>query len=328
MSIPELQGEGLFFMADPHVAATPPGQRLEGYAEQILDKLRAGLDFARENALIPVILGDLFHWPRENPNSLLVALIGLFGGYPPPFKPWVLVGNHDKYQARFTPDVSLAVLQAADAVHVMSEAGPQFFLQTNSIRALMGASPDFAPIPAEFSPPEDAPAPEIVLWGTHHSLGFPEYMDKQVKPVEIPGVDWIVNGHLHRPQPTLERGRTRWANPGSMTRMRFTRLNIERRPAGVYWTPECQESGELHRWEAPFLPFAEVFPSQELPTEDRQEIKDRESLFLQGLERLSWRKTREGLGLKQFLQSNVVPDAPESELIWELYEEVVKGEST
>jgi predicted MPP superfamily phosphohydrolase len=321
-----IDAKGLLLLADPHFAGVPPGQRLEGYAEQVLAKVAACLAEAKARSLAPVILGDLFHWPRENPNSLIVALIELFR----PYRPWVLVGNHDKYQARYTPDVSLAVLEAAGVVRVISEPGPVFQFdardeQGKSTRVILGASPDFTPLPKAYAKEGE----ELVIWITHHNIGFPDYEDKPVKVREIPGVDWIVNGHIHRPQPTQRRGQTGWVNPGGLTRMQFTRGNRERRPVALIWTPETQRANPeegFGRFEVPFLPFEQVFPDQELPAEHPENGDSGESLFLQGLERLAWRRTQEGMGVRQFLTQNLDRGKPEAALVWELYEEVIRGE--
>ena len=72
------------------------------------------------------------------------------------------------------------------------------------------------------------------------------------------------------------------------------------------------------------MPFTEIFPDQELPPEE-QEV-DGESNFIKGLERLAWQRTREGTGLKQFLEENLSKKTPEGELIWGLYEEVIRSE--
>lgn len=317
--LPEFHAAGLLFIGDPHLAATPPGQRQEGYLEQVLDKVDAALAEAMRRDLVPVFLGDTFHWPRENPNSLLVRLIGFFGNWSSRYrKPWLLVGNHDKYQARFTPDVSLAVLDAAGVIQLMDSQGAQFLLHCQGDTVLLGASPDFTPIPDSW----ERGAADTVIWITHHNLGFPDFMDKHLRIKEIPGVDWVVNGHLHRPQPTQRKGRTRWVNPGGLVRMQFTRYNSQRRPAVAIWTPQC--SDDLERFELPILPFEQVFPDQELPDDVNGQV-ERESLFVQGLKRLAMRRTREGLGLKQFLEQNLDSAAPESPLIWQLYQEVIDG---
>ncbi len=322
MELPRISARGLLLIPDPHVAAVPPGRRLEGYCEQILAKLAACLEHAAAEDLVPVILGDLFHWPRENPNHLLVRLIGLFR----PHRPFALVGNHDKYQARFTEDVSLAVLAAAGAVRLLDTPGPAFHLDSPTGRAIVGASPDAAPIPLAFDR-TGGPEAEEAVWLTHHNVGFPDFENRQVKIREIPGVDWVINGHIHRPQPTQVRGGTKWVNPGNISRLTFSPRALTRIPAASVWTPGLPpEQTELLAWPVPFLPFVEVFPDEAFPPEEEKNAVDGSS-FVDGLERLSWKRTAEGLGIKEFLSVNVNPELPESDLIWELYHEAVNGRS-
>ncbi|WP_022662085.1 metallophosphoesterase [Paucidesulfovibrio longus] len=313
--LPEVRGEGLFFVGDPHVADAPPGHRLPGYREQILDKLERCLQEAAGRSLVPVFLGDLFHWPRDNSNALLVALMELFR----PHRPFVLVGNHDKHLARWTRDVSLAVLHEAGVVRLMGEPGPQFVLKTPAGRVLVGATPDGGRLPTGFMPAEGDP--ETVLWCAHHNISFPDFLDRAGRIKELPGIDWLINGHIHRPQPQVRAGRTLWANPGNITRLTFSRRSLKREPAAAIWTPGC---AELERWVVPHLDFYEVFPRQEFPPEEQE--SEGESRFLAGLERLAWRRSREGTGLRDFLSANLNPERPETGLIWELYEEVVKNE--
>ncbi|CCH49568.1 metallophosphoesterase family protein [Pseudodesulfovibrio piezophilus] len=319
MTVDVVEAKGLFLIADPHLADTPPGQRLDGYLDQIMNKMAACLDRARELDLAVVFLGDMFHWPRDNSNKMLVDLIALFGSRQGNDQVWALVGNHDKYQARFTDDVSLAVLEAAGVLRLMKEDGPQFRLKTDKGDVLVGASPDGTPLPKGYEKQEGDP--DTVIWLSHHNIQFPEFMEKAYSIKELPGIDWLINGHIHRPQPTLTKGQTSWANPGNVTRLTFTRISMTREPAAAIWTPGC---GDLEKWVIPFEPFAAVFPDQELPPEEVQ--VEGESDYVKGLERLAWQRTQEGMGLKEFLTDNVPRETREGELIWELYEEVVRGE--
>lgn len=310
MTLPVRQAAGLLCIPDPHVAATPPMQRLDSYMDDVLAKLAACLEQAAREDLVPVVLGDLFHWPRENPNTVIVALIELFRVH----HPYVLVGNHDKYQARFTADTSLAVLRAAGVVEVLDAPGLFLRLETPTGPAVVGASPDGSPLPASV----DKAAGEASVWLAHHNIGFPDFQDKHVRIREIPGLDWVINGHIHRPQPTVAAGRTRWANPGNITRLKFSRRAKDRIPAAAIWRPGA---ADLDFWTVPCRPFAEVFPDQEFPPEEA-ETQDVQSRFLEGLARLAWKRTREGAGLHEFLRANLNPEHPETDIIWEFYREV------
>ncbi len=314
-TLPEIETNGFFFVADTHLAGRPPGQRLEGYQDQILAKVAACLAQAKQRNMLPVFLGDLFHWPRENPNSLLVALISLFRDH----TPYLLVGNHDKYESRFTTDVSLAVLEEAGVAHVIKEPGPVLRAHMPGADVILGGSPDATPLPSHY----DKVGDETVVWISHHPIGFPDFQEQPIRMREIPGVDWLVNGHIHRPQPTQVYGQTRWANPGNIVRLVFAKFALTRVPAASFWVPGCQD---LEYWEIPYLPFHEIFPDQDFP--EQPEGQSSESRFLEGLERLAWKRTREGVGLRQFLQANLNPEHEETDLIWKLYKEVTDVENS
>lgn len=319
---PELEAvrrEGIIFIGDPHVASYPPGHRLDDYTAAVLGKLRFCLDSAREQALLPIILGDLFHAPRSNPNYILVELIEMFR----PARPWVLVGNHDKHEARLTRDVSLAVLEAAGAIKLLGEQGPAGILIAGGRRILIGASPDWTPLPTEV----DRGDFDFVVWTAHHDLQFPGYENGRVRLKEIRGVDMVVNGHIHTPKPPQRTGATLWCNPGGIARMTRSVTTRGIRPAASIWRPG-QEG--LERLEIPHRPFDEVFPpltgdAVEGGADDGLPVD--ESLFIKGLENLALRKTTEGVGLKTFLDANLDKGDPVDQIIWELYEEVMHDES-
>jgi hypothetical protein len=300
---------GILFIGDPHIAASPPGFRLDNYAETVLGKLSFCLQMASARRFLPIILGDLFHVPRDNPNSLLVSLIEAFR----PHLPWVLVGNHDKYEARLTRDVSLAVLDAAGVIRLIDREGPAASLTIAGRRILIGASPDWSPIPGAV----DRDGHDYVLWLTHHDLAFPGYEAARTNLREIPGVDLVVNGHIHTPKPTQRFGQTLWLNPGSITRISRSQYTREIRPTITVWIPGTPD---FELFEVPHQPFDEVFPALSENNDSVHAPVD-ESMFIRGLENLAIRKTSEGVGLRAFFGANLAEEDPVDKIIWELYEE-------
>ena len=125
---------------------------------------------------------------------------------------------------RYRPDLQflqtlpLAYVDAAGVVRLVDEPGPCLRLETSRGAVLVGGSPDGSPLPRHV---ERGDAAETV-WFTHHSISFPDFQDRTLFPREIPGLDWLVNGHIHRPQPMVVKGATRWCNPGNITRLTFT----------------------------------------------------------------------------------------------------------
>jgi hypothetical protein len=99
---------GLLCIGDPHLASRAPGFRKDDYPRNVLAKLEWAMNYAESNALLPIILGDLFHYPRDNANWLIVQLLDLFK------HPVLAVsGNHDCNENTLTEDDSLSVLSAA-----------------------------------------------------------------------------------------------------------------------------------------------------------------------------------------------------------------------
>jgi predicted phosphodiesterase len=305
---------GLLFIGDPHVAASPPGYRLDNYTQAILAKLTVSLQIARDHNLLPIVLGDLFHVPRNNPNSLLVDLIELFR----PCHPFVLVGNHDKHEARLTRDVSLSVIQAAQVIRLIDRSGPVCSLKVDDYRVLLGGSPDWTPLPAQV----DRGSHDFAIWLTHHDLNFPGYDAARISLKGIPGVDMVVNGHLHMPKPPQQCGITVWFNPGNISRLTLSLYNRNLIPSAFIWRPPILE---LVAVPLPHRPFLEIFPELSGLDEPAPD-QDAESLFIKGLENLLIRKTTEGVGLRAFLEANLVSGDPVDADIWGLYEEVIHAE--
>jgi hypothetical protein len=303
--------DGLLFIGDPHVCASPPGFRLDDYRQTVLGKLAFCLELARTRGCLPIILGDLFHVPRDNPNSLLVALIELFR----PYQPWVLVGNHDKHEARLTPDVSLAVLGAAGVIRLLEQAGSVASVLVAGRKVLLGASPDWTPIPKEVDPSGH----DSVVWLTHHDLSFPGYESGRVSLREIPGVDLVVNGHIHLPKPPRQVGKTLWLNPGGMVRISRSPLTRDMHPVVTIWSAQGQQ---LEAVGIPHAAFDDVFPPLDAGGDALPEWVD-QSMFVKGLENLAMRRTTEGVGLRTFLTANLDRHNPIDGIIWELYEEVM-----
>jgi predicted phosphodiesterase len=303
--------DGLLFIGDPHVCASPPGFRLDDYRRTVLTKLGFCLGVARQRHCLPIILGDLFHVPRDNPNALLVALMEVFR----PHIPWVLVGNHDKHEARLTSDVSLAVLAAAGMIRLLDTSGPVATLTVGGKKVLLGASPDWTPIPREV----DRADHDRVVWVTHHDLTFPGYESGRAALREIPGIDLVINGHIHLPKPPQRYGQTLWLNPGSTVRISRSLLTRDMHPVLTIWTPAPDG---LETVGIPHAPFDEVFPPLDATGDSDQGWVD-ESMFIKGLENLAMRRTTEGVGLRAFLETNLDRRDPIDGVIWELYEEIM-----
>ncbi len=288
---------GLLCVGDPHLASRVPGFRKDDYPRVILGKLKWSLDYARENALLPLILGDLFHYPRDNANWLLVELLEVLKQ-----KVIAIAGNHDCNENTLTPDDTLSVLAAADYVHLLDRAGPwRGKISRTSIT--VGGTAWGQSLP-KAAPDGVAPAdglPRLTFWLSHHDIRFGGYEDAgRYDCREIPGIDGVINGHIHRPLEDAVCGKTTWINPGHIARVSRSDGSRLRKPA-VLRIDIDQGRWTRRMIDVPHAPFEDVFHAEVASPE----IRVGDSLFVKGLAALEATNTAGGAGLAAFLQENL-----------------------
>ena len=114
---------GLLVIGDPHLEARTPGFRKDDYPRTVLGKLTWCLEYAIDEQLFPVLLGDLFQLPRDNPNWLIVELLEMFKGYADrsgaPLA--AIYGNHDVHENRLDEHDSFSILARAESLTLLDE---------------------------------------------------------------------------------------------------------------------------------------------------------------------------------------------------------------
>jgi predicted phosphodiesterase len=244
-----------------------------------------------------VILGDLFHWPRDNATRLLVQLIELFEG-----TILGIAGNHDCRENELGADDALSVLWAAGRLRLLERSGPWSGRMGGRL-VIVGGTAWGQPLPSEFDASDIATdqTSALVVWLKHHDVRFPGYPGfSRFDPHEIPGVDAVVNGHIHRPLADVVTGVTTWVNPGNIARIRRDDADRWRRPS-VLRIKVRTDGWDKQVVEVPSLPYEEVF-HEEIVSSD---IPVEESMFVRGLAELESLKTHGGAGLKAFLEQNL-----------------------
>lgn len=319
MELDRTSYQGLLLIGDPHLASRVPGYRKDNYPEVILGKVRWCLQLARDSGLLPVMLGDIFHYARDNATWLLVELIRMFSQQPV----LGIVGNHDvSMTGRLTESDSLAVLVEAGCFRIVSETEP-WVGKLGSVPVLIGGSSYGENIPRCFDKVRFGASDETkVIWLTHHDVRFRGYEENgRFGPFAIDGVDLVVNGHIHRPLESARSGETLWLNPGNITRISRGEASM-RKPqvmkvllSSLGWTVETEV--------VPHAPFADVF----YEVEEGEEVEFGESQFIHGLEMLEKIRTEDGTGLLDFIERNreALGDERVFEEIRKLAEEVVAG---
>jgi DNA repair exonuclease SbcCD nuclease subunit len=292
---------GLFIIGDPHLEGRQPGFRKDDYPQVILDKLAWCLDYARQNRLLPVILGDLFDKPRDNPNWIIVRLLDLLN-----LEVVGLYGNHDCAEPVLTSHDSLSLLVSAGRLRLLTDESPWEGMM-NDRQVVVGGSSYRHEIPERFVwGGRSAAASPLVIWLTHHDVMIPGYDEGRYKPRELPGIDLVINGHIHRRLEAVVCGQTRWLTPGNISRRKRSDATRNHVPAAL--RIDVTSTGyELSYVEIPHQPFDEVFHEAVIEPESEK----RASAFISGLAELQSRRTASGAGLRRFLESNLAQFEPD-----------------
>lgn len=235
--------EGLLVIGDPHVGSRRPGRRKDAvWPQAVLAKLERCVAIANERHLAVAILGDLFDRPVEPDEALKSQLIRILKGFR--HRPVVNVGNHDIQHTTLTDGDTLALLGLCDVVDVVAASAPVVDLRMGGRRLGIGMTPYGQAIPTDIRGSfSDADAQ---AWFTHHDIAFDSAYPGAVPPFAIEGCDLLVNGHVHKTQKPILAGRTRWMNPGNITRQSVDLADHVPRA----WILDA--SGELHPQALPF----------------------------------------------------------------------------
>ena len=141
----------------------------------------------------------------------------------------------------------------------------------------------------------------LVFWICHHDLIVPGYeLLGKIEPREIPGVDVVINGHVHHRLQTVGTGRTLWMTPGNISRR--IRNGATRSQVPAVLQIDITPDGWTHRYvEVPHRPFDQVFHETvcEGPADETT------SAFVAGLAELQSRRTETGDVLTDFLDRNL-----------------------
>ncbi len=335
---------GLLFIGDPHVEGRTPGFRRDNYPETVLSKLKWCIEYCDQQLLQPILLGDIFDKPRDNPNWLISRMLDIFDGRCIP----TIFGNHDCANPHLDENDSLTLLSKAGAVRLL-DAKNLWALDCDGRTILIGGSPYRYPIPDVFSlcpdnvqliiekPKGDAELhagpslktvcdPGLVVWLTHHDLTFPNPNEAVVTHLnELVGIDYVINGHIHRrASANVQRGQTTWVNPGNIVR-RSRSDSIRGHEPAVLRMDIASDGQWLHYIKVPHEEAERVFYDLDsIATDDPENIQ---SSFVTGLATLQSRKTQSGAGLMEFLNENVKQF--ESEVAGEILKlaEIVLSES-
>ncbi len=309
---------GLMFIGDPHLSSRIPGFRKDDYPQVILNKLEWCLTCAKEEQLLPILLGDIFHYPRDNANWLLVEFMRLLE----PFTGEVLAitGNHDCFENNLSEHDSLLLFSQAKQLKLLDQSG----LWQGTIvdkQVQIGGSAWNQKLPTEFVCASNV---DTVFWLTHHNLVFNSEGNDMLSIRPIAGIDFVINGHIHTPQSPQQQGNTQWLNPGNIARVSRGDTHSLRQPQVLLMFPDTQGWRSENRI-VPHEPYETVFHAQ---IAQNVETAAQPSAFITGLAELQSRQSHSGAVLKEFLEENLKNvDAQVADYIFELAQEFIENDT-
>lgn len=289
--------KGVLFIGDPHLSSRTPGYRKDDYPTVALGKLEWALNYADKERLLPALLGDLFHYPKDNNNWLLGEICRLLVGR----EVVAIYGNHDIRENSLAPEDSLSVPVKAGLLRLLSESQP-WIGKMNGRKVIVGGTSYGQFFPSLFH--QGIEKGVLVLWVSHHDLLVPGYeLGGRLDPHEIPGVHVVVNGHIHRRLENIRKGKTTWITPGNISRT----SRSDRNHVPSVFRIDVDETGWKGSYvQVPYAPHDEVFHEKIIS----EPVLVNESAFVTGLAELRARKTETGEGLQHFLDVNLIQFEP------------------
>lgn len=291
---------GLLFIGDPHLSSKAMNYRKDDYEQVSLEKFKWCIDYAHNNNLMPILLGDLFHSPRTNSNTLICRLLDIISEPVP-----AILGNHDVKYNEINNEDSISILIKAKKLCLLDN-NPIITKINNRHILIGGSSWNKKSLPTKIDLKKYFPnlydqESCIVIWICHHNLDLLNYEtnSKKIFTHEIENLNFVINGHIHTPQEDQIKGQTCWLTPGSITRTKRGK-NSEKHIPSVLRFDITKTSFEKYTVPVPHKKYDQVF------YEKIEAIaEDRDSLFIASLAELQERKTDSGTGLEEFLNENL-----------------------
>lgn len=260
-------------IGDVHLADNPPSSRIEGYADQVLNKLAGAVALAAScQAEVIVQAGDMFHVkaPSKTSHRLVQQAADVLTAPGIPVR--IVPGNHDVQHDRMEtlPKQPLGTLAKVKGIELLMGVDPAF--------------PWLFGIPYQWNWAMSLPN-RMREW---HEAGEPKLIVTHA-PIVKPGVtapyevidaaDWerqmvgmgildkyVYYGHHHWCDGSYKAlGAVTFCNQGSLSRGSLHEDSLTREPAVTWW-----EGESFTRLPIPHLPASQVFKLAE-----REQVEDR-----------------------------------------------------
>lgn len=237
--------DGFLFIGDPHIWSLKPGRRRDAsFLDTVLNKIIAAANIANQKNLFPIFLGDLFHSDTDSGNRLQAKSTEAIQSFT--HKPVTVSGNHDRKGIELAYENPLKPILVAQSLHVMDKPGPWQIMRvkkgTKTLKVLIGGTPYGYPLPKSYQDAMGEERPkdiDMVIWITHDDLAFDGPYPGSIAMEEMPGIDIVVNGHIHNTKRPYMAGETVYHNPGNITRLAID--NVNHIPSVWEWNPINKE---------------------------------------------------------------------------------------
>jgi hypothetical protein len=219
-----------------------------------------------------------------------------------------VAGNHDCSERALCDNDTLAILCGAGKVRLLEATGrwqgEPWSGFMNGAAVAIGGTNWGGELPGNVDRRRffaDGGERGFVFWIVHDDIRFPGWEQRgKLDCREIPGVDCVINGHIHKTFREVVDGETTWINPGNIVRLDRSEDCRRHEPAVLRidiglggWKPK--------RVAVPYEQFESVFHERF----DGFVPPDDESAFVKGLEELQKVRTLGGEGLQAFLEKNL-----------------------
>lgn len=229
---------GFMVINDSHLDDTAPSTRVDDYSNATLSKFHAAVQFCNENKLILCVAGDVLGHSSLKSDAYKLKITRIIGMSAYPIL--TIPGNHDMSASMLSERDTLWLLAELTNMDVLRESGVIDVIELHTDHGIrlvgVGGTPYGQELPKEgVNWGVDV---SLGLWLSHHNLPFSSHYKRQQTSafIQIPGVDIVMNGHLHHAAPSVKAGETTYYNNGSIARTKSNER--ERVPCGTVILPD------------------------------------------------------------------------------------------
>lgn len=229
---------GFLVINDSHLDDTAPSSRVDDYPSSVLSKFHAAVEFANQNKLIICNAGDILGHSVLKSESYKYQIMQIIGSSLYPIL--AIPGNHDMSASKLSEKDTLWLISTFTNMDVIVDTGIIDVIELHTDHGVrmvgVGGSPYGQPLPQ--GGVDWGTDVSLGLWLTHHNLPFSSHYKKQATSafMPLPGVDIVMNGHLHHAAPPVKSGETTYYNNGSIARTKSNER--ERTPCGTVILPD------------------------------------------------------------------------------------------